>query len=569
MHSDTMNRIRQFWSALPIAVLTAVLQGIFIYGYTRAFSWIEASSPKNFERNASHALESNNKQSALAIGRSAIDSCPTEPMAYTVYAKALFAAGEQSEAISQLYKALNITEEIVDGKSKTTRKPFYFSPARLMLGHHLFESNQPILALYNFELARSTQFPSEFPADFLLDDLYAIYARYGLWSRALVYGQPSENELAHLNSSDLLAIIAACAETDEKQTALRIALELSRREINLPELDFIRGRLALHENDYDGARTYFEKSAAGGYDCSEFYLGFTLEKLGLMNDAMRAYERVPADDFSRAFAFARAALLTMKINPDERSDTALLNDLDNELARLGNAQPPQAVDKYLRYRPLAFNRPTTKLNWDLSFPVLILWQDQNYKSTDELPVSVIGTPAESSSFIRRGNLVLQLQFTRNLLNWDIVDKIPVGRGPIPGWIDTSEEWFDLHPNHAARVDRDNTLGSIINIDAVTWLYSNPIRTRSASGYFLTGRVKSQSRNGRIGWQALISFDEVANEALSDSPNQIDQWEEKTMYIKSRAYWNWLRVQLNVVPFTGSGQFDDVTLIEIQEPDVAI
>ena len=46
----------------------------------------------------------------------------------------------------------------------------------------------------------------------------------------------------------------------------------------------------------------------------------------------------------------------------------------------------------------------------------------------------------------------------------------------------------------------------------------------------------------------------------------DIWTWQAVYMKSQLIWEYMRVQLNVMPYAGPVSFDNVMLIEISEPD---
>jgi hypothetical protein len=172
--------------------------------------------------------------------------------------------------------------------------------------------------------------------------------------------------------------------------------------------------------------------------------------------------------------------------------------------------------------------------------------------------------------LRRGSTILQLRWVENLVNWESVDRPPPGESTVPGWIDAAHDWFSLRPDHAAQVQEDDEGNSILAINKLTWLYSVPIQAHEDDGYLLAGRIRGLEGQGSLGWQSidennavLLSEENIFKQSGTWRPGT---WRWQAGYINPQSGRDALRVQLTVAARAQTVDFDDVMLIELNEPD---
>jgi len=230
-------------------------------------------------------------------------------------------------------------------------------------------------------------------------------------------------------------------------------------------------------------------------------------------------------------------------------------------------QQPVQYDKNRRLTPVAVMTSEVHFASGGRFPILILWEDGQAPGTDLTPISFSSPGVQDSLLLlKRTNIVLQLQWVENLVNWDSVERLQTGASAVPGWIDTARDWFGLRPDHAARIQKDDTGNSFLGITKLTWFYSVPIRVRHGAGYLLAGRIKDPQSKGGIRWQSLDEQERVLFEDDIFDQQRSDEWTWRAGYIRSQLNWDAIRVQLNVSHHPRTVAFDDVMLVEINEPD---
>ena len=274
----------------------------------------------------------------------------------------------------------------------------------------------------------------------------------------------------------------------------------------------------------------------------------------------------------RPFALARALTLLASLPEDEQTLAAvtrqeLLSQLDREIA--GMHLLPQPV-LYAEDSPLTL---VSVMISDVHFgsggrsPLLALWEDRDAPSLDPTGASFSSSNSEDSVLLlKRTNSVLQLQWVENLVYWDSVERLRTGVAAVPGWTDTARDWFGLRSNRATRIEKDIDGNSFLSIGKPTWTYSVPIRVRDGVGYLLAGSLKGSQSKGSLSWQFMNDVEDVLfNDTIFDDESS-DTWTRRAGYIRPQLHWDILRVQLNVMRHAGTVAFDDIMLLEINEPD---
>jgi hypothetical protein len=108
------------------------------------------------------------------------------------------------------------------------------------------------------------------------------------------------------------------------------------------------------------------------------------------------------------------------------------------------------------------------------------------------------------------------------------------------------------------------------INKLTWLYSVPIQAHEDDGYLLAGRIRGLEGQGSLGWQSidennavLLSEENIFKQSGTWRPGT---WRWQAGYINPQSGRDALRVQLTVAARAQTVDFDDVMLIELNEPD---
>ena len=569
------------WAPLAIVGVCATLFLAGVYGYSLLFPSIEASRVTHFQRNVAEAMAAGNLDKALKIAHRAtqvyqpswLSGKYQDPLPFAVYGSLLLQAGREDEALEQLEKALSIRTDPLP-PFQDTRKPYYFAPARMTLGKYFLSRDQPVEAIEDFELARAYSSSQDKPTGEENAAFYQAYATLGLWGRALEYGEPSDAELGGLTPQDINCIARICEGKQNWVLAGRLAEHLIGREELAAEGHYLRGRSNLARGQYKESLADLAPAAADSHACASFFLGTALEKNGQVKEAIQAYLAVPSADPYRPFALAKASLLIANLPNDENNEAthghaSFLGELDQSLADMQLLTRPVPFDTYFRFKPIAVTTQEGSASLGAHFPVLILWEDMKAPPSDPGPVSYVKTgKGDSVLLMRRGNLLLQLQWVDNLVNWAVIDRLPAGPGPIPGWIDTARDWFKLRPNYAMEVQKEENGNARLAITRLTWFYSVPVPTKPEAGYLVLGRMAGMQGKGSLGWQALETHERVVAEQLLPGDIAPNEWTWQMGYAKSQLVWDSIRIQFNVMPHAGTISFDDVMLLEIEEPDPA-
>jgi len=558
---STQERPGYGFPLVAVGVATAFFL-LFIYGYPRLFPEIEAANPDHFEQTVADAVARGNLDKALLVSSTESKRRPNDPAAHTAYGRVLLACGRPAEAVEQLTTAVNICRDL---ENRATRKPFYFAPARLALGQYYLDEGRAADAVVNFELARAyASLADEQYADYH-EALYQAYSQQRLWARALEFRQPTDGELDALDVRDLELLGRVCEGEKDWALAARVAARLIARDA--VEGRYLLGRVELAGEQYGEAAADLEQAAAGGRIYAAFFLGVALEHKGEPEQAVHAYARVPSRDLYRPFALASAA----KLLQTEGSETAatpardeLLSQLDSEIAVLSQMKPPVPQDPYCRFTPVAFTVSPLYFESGARFPICILWRDKK-PLTDAEPIASLSVSDGGNSITLRRNAetVLQLEWVENQVNWQSISLAATDVGEAPGWIDTARDWFGLRPDYAAQIKQEAG-DYYLTLNKMTWFYSVPIPVRQGVSYLLSGRVNGAQDRAGIGWQALDDEEHVLAENAV-YVNQLGVWDWTSSYFRSQLNWDFLRVQLHVAPQHGPVGFDDVMLIEVDEP----
>lgn len=558
---------------MPTAIVT--LAGISFMLFTYACYKLEDSDAKYYEKNIAKATVLGDVQKALGIARRATAIRSPDPLAYALHGRLLLEVGETDKALEQLGRAVGLRPREEGPWREDTGRRYYFAPARLTLGKYYIEQDKLVDAVANFELARAYAVPEDTEyADFHAA-LYEAYSKAGLWARALKFGEPSDQELDGLDTPEIVELARVCEGEENWELAERLAQRLLTDVSLASEAHYLLGRIALARTQYESSLPHLEQAARSGHAQSAYFLGTALEKNGQPALAIEAFLRTPAGDVYRPFALARALTLIEGLPEDEQipvtvSGQEILAALDREIAGMRLLPRPIVYDEDSRPTLIAVKTAETYFASGGRFPMLTLWEDGQAPASDptSTPFSVSGTE-DSVLSLRRGGRVLQLQWVENRVNWAIVERLQIGAGEVPGWVDTARDWFAIRPDHATRVEEDGTGNSFLSISGLNWIYSVPAGVRNEAGYLLAGRLRRSDDTAGLGWQSLDENERVLFEDAVLSQEISNTWTWQAGYIRPQPDREAIRVELNVVPRAGTVSFDDVLLVELNEPETTL
>ncbi len=559
----------------PFLLLRFVLVGcatamflLFVYGYPQLFPSIESAHPDAFERSVADAMADGQMGSALKIARRATRIHPYDPMAYTVYGRALLEAGDEAQALAELTKAVWVRREPPPSNLET-RIPYYFAPARLTLGKHYFERDFPREAIRNFELARAYATPSDPAYRDFHDALYHAYAAQGLWARALEFGEPSDAELDALDIADIARIARISEGAGNWPRCARLAERLLKAESFAAEAHYLLGRALLAQHNDQDSLPHLEAAASSAHPHAAFFLGTALELNEQSPQAIDAYLRSQPGDPYRPFALAKAiALMQQAPNLEQPQGQAklaqILEQLDDEIERARLLSI--AYSGHGRYTPLTAEVSRTYFDSGGRFPIVVQWNDTQSPNKDNSVVSVSSPGTQSQlEFLRKGGKILQLQWSENLVNWDAVETLPPGAAAIPGWIDTARDWFSLRRDYAAEISRNNDGNSLVRFIKPTWLYSVPARIQDGTGYLIAGEVQRGQGQPAFTWQFLDAKEQILFEENIDEQQPSNEWKWQSSYVRPRILTDAVRVQLNAPHNPETVSLNNVMLVKIEEP----
>ncbi len=544
---------------VPLAVVAGVgaLFLVFVYACLRIETYDATTS--SYRNNIADAKAQGDFGKALSIARNATVLNRRDPMAFTTCARLVLEFGETMTAMECLDKAVRLDRGMTP-PYPDTRKPYFFAPARLTMGELWLREADSRDAVLEFDRARGyADLRSDEYAEFR-EPLYCAYARQGLWARALEFGEPTDTELDALDAEPLERLGRVCEGKEDWPLASRVA----KRLLNSAYASYLEGRVAFAAGRFEESETCLQQSGPEGQ--ALFLLGEALEQLGRHAQAVEAWFRVPSGSPHAPFALAKAWACIAQLSEAERSalgvtPETMLARIDGEIAALPRIQPPVARDASQRWTPVAFKQDDTYFKSGGRFPLLVAWEDAQAPATSEPLVVHDGEPMT----LRRGNIVLQLAWAENLLHWDGIEHAPENAGEFPGWVDTAREWFSLRNKPAAHRATDDIGNAYLSIDQLTWFQSVPVPAHAGAGYLLAGRIKTEQGNGSLTWQALSVDERVPFERTVAKQGSPSEWTALADYAVAQPAWETMRVQLDIVPHTGSVEFDDVMLVEIGQP----
>ncbi len=560
--SPCMER-RVHWVPLVVTGVAVVGFLFFVYGYPRVFPRIEASHPNNYAANVDNALEAGDVVRAVKIARHAANWHRLDPMAQTVYARALLRAGDKTAALSHLERAIRLRKE-PPPSYRPTRKPLYFAPARVIRGSLEVQQGNLVAGVHEFEFARAfadVTAPQFAPFQ---TTMYDTYAACGMWARALELGTPPDNAWGELDHRGLLRFAMVCEGLEEWDLATEAARALHARETTRAYACYLIGRSALADDDMPGAVEALRQAMDHGHPDAAFFLGQALARTGDSDGARAAFLETPGESLYRLFALARA--VDMPAGPEA---TPLVQELDTLLARPLPLRAPGAFRAYGKFVLHSADVDVAYLEAGTKFPVLLSWMERKRRVPDGASAQ-FREDSDGTLVVSKGRRLFQLKWVRNEVCWSGVESLPVGETVIPGWSDTARDWYGLRDGPASRVaeDRDgNRYLEVSNDDIhkMAWLVSVPEQVQPRRSYLLAGRVRTAETEACLGWRCLNRQENVEFEEKVFDQSMAPEWTWQAGWSEENLRHDTLIVEFGVIRHEGTACFDDVLLVGLEEP----
>ena len=551
--------------AVPLVVTGVAVAGflLFVYGYSRVFPSIEASHPNNYAANVGKALEAGDVARAVKIARHAANWNTLDPMAYTVYARALLRAGDKTAALTQLEHAIRLRKE-PPPSYQTTRKPFYFVPARMVRGSLDAEQGETVAALQEFELARTFVDMKESQFAPFQATVRDVYAAHGMWGRVFELGTSVGEEWRELDDRGLLRFAMVCEGLEEWDLVIEAAHALLARETAHAYARYLIGRSALANDNTAEAVEALRQAVNDGHPDAPFFLGQALIRAGDSDGARAALLETPSESLYRPFALARAVELSAA-----QDAAPLVRELDTLITRHLPLRDPDSFSGYGRFLLRSADVGAAYLEAGAKFPLLLSWVERNEEVSDDTPAQ-FREDGEGALVVRKGRRLLQLKWVRNEVCWSGVENLPTGETVIPGWTDTAKDWYGLRDGPASRVAEDpdgNRYLEVTNDDIhkMAWLVGVPEQVQPRRSYLLAGRVRAPETKGCLGWQCLDRQEKVAlEERVLDQSTALD-WTWQAGWLEENPRHDTLIVELGVIRHEGTVCFDDILLVALEEP----
>jgi O-antigen ligase/tetratricopeptide (TPR) repeat protein len=535
--------------AVPLAFTGAVVAAFLVFMY--ACLRLETFHTDHYERNVAKALAQGDLKKALHIAHRATEVDLYEPMPFTVYARLLFLNGETEAALEALETALGTTQRSPAPRSRFTGPRYYFAPARLILGRYYAESGDWQHALQQFELARGyADLQDSVYAEFH-PVLYAAYLTRGWWARALEFGTPSTDDLKVFQGASLLRLARVCEGREDWTMLAQVASQVLTRDPQSREALYYLGRCQWAADDTAAAVESLRK-AGTAVDRAPYFLGKALAEAGRIDEAVAACQALPEGQPYRIPALAEAWSLA-------KSNTSLLEAIRTEFQRLHRVLSSSTEGPRL----LAVQWPDPSTAYGGPFPVLTLWGSDFERYPELSGASVTNDNGEIVVRFDGTDLVLQLRWVQNLLNWDGVDRAYPTDDVFPGWVDSTRDWYDLRNGPGAHIPDGLTEDPALILNGPAWFYSVPALNPAVSGYLLAGSARDPEGSARLSWQYLDEETPVHQGVLLDRAVNAD-WTRFSAVLPSNE-GNAVRVGLETTRPGARPAYDGMVLVPLSPP----
>lgn len=553
-------------TALGIAAAAAGVFILFVYGFPRIFPYIEKADPANYRENVADALAAGNKDKALKIARQVAQVSPNDPGAVTTYGTLLLDTGDAAAAEARFREAIAIAWT-PPPKSRPTRLPFYYAPARLALGKLAAERGALYEAIGEFEFSRPYADLSAADCAGYRAVLYRTYREASEWPRALEFGEASDADLSASSDEDLSRLCCAAEGRQRWETLLRAAQQLSGRNSANGTAAFYSGRSLLASGRAEQARAELERAASDGHPDAPFFLGLMLESAGETAAACQAYRDTGADSVYRPFAVAMAVVTAAAVpGPDTQ---ALLAELDQYISRQRKLGSFVSYEGHARFRLTAMDWSSPLGNGFLS-PVVSVWEEQPIPGS--LPPQDLMANADFSGVcvLKRHAAILQLEWPNILLPFTSFDRLSAGSSEIPGWYDAARASPEGRgQSHAVvKTDPDGThVLEIANDDAevVAALSSAPVFVRyPGAGCVVAVQARGSRGPAAVRCEALDEEGEGVFSTTLSLP-VTGEWQWFALYLRPQVLWRTVRFQVGFFWQEGVVTCRDVMILGVSQP----
>jgi hypothetical protein len=248
--------------------------------------------------------------------------------------------------------------------------------------------------------------------------------------------------------------------------------------------------------------------------------------------------------------------------------TALLEDFRAAIAAMEPVPADTSTDTDT-LRPLAWSVDRSRLAMHAAVPALVLWGRGSLDLSGLSGLAFPKGPEEGTVLLQGTELVLQLHWGDNLVNWASVEQAQATDTVLPGWIDTARDWFDLREGPSAPIYQADANARALNLERLAWYFSVPARVAEGTGYLVAGRVMNPDGGGRLSWQLINAGNQVVQSGTLHDGTHAADWSPVSAYLRTAdESRHALRVAVELLRPIGHAAFDDLLLLELEAPEVS-
>lgn len=560
-----------------LVLLCTVALAATAWIYPRWTDAVARASASDYRDQVRRAQDAGDLAGAREIAQYAVRMRSFDPEAHTTLAQVLRAAGDR-EGARKRYEAALAIDSTPGPDYRPTRQPWYFATARLDLGQMAIEDGDVWEAVRNFELARGYAHLEQPEFAAYHDILYKTYGALGQWSRALTYGAPTDEELALFDRRNLENLVAACEARQEWELGLRAATALINRAPLSPQGHKMAFRALLLQRQLDQAETHLRVLLEGNAVDARYWEARLEEARGHLPETALAFLATDSRSIYRPFALALAhkiltALPAELVPANAPAPATILADLDNLAERAGTVfvQPTTPYTDAL-LTPVGFDPPDADGLRAGAFPVVTRWEYHNV-TPDQPPVAQVSVGERDAMTLYHGKNILQLQWTENALPFTGFDRLEEGMTAIPGWVEPRLSFSGEVAVSSATVafEGQNAALKVTSPDDkhIAQIWSVPLPALRDGNYLAAGRMRSDGAKGHLAWDSKDPLEvHTINHYLADSA-QNSRWTWSAAYQRRLFEDQSLRMLLGIYQNAGTVWFDDLLLIPLVEPFVAV
>jgi len=519
---------------------------------------LEGLHPDYYEANVAEAVARGDVEQARRFAQFAAGMRPGDPMAKVVLAEVLFLTGEGDAAREQLDAAIGVTTVRGEYTWSSTDAIYYFAPARLLRGRLLAEAGDYRNAAAEFELARPYADLREGRFAEYHDTLYDTYARLNLWARALEFGAPDSAALEALGEEQRVHLAHAAAGKGTWDLAEGAATRLAAMDDYRAKAHYLLGRMHLDQGDPDAAHADLARAADEGHPDAPYFLGLSLAALDQPAAAMEAFLSTAAGSVFYPLALAHS--LALYPEPKGISEPP---EIREQLAAVLVAMRPVGGAEDGTPSPAAYRMGATP---DGPAALTLLWGSVPAEAAQLTPVAVLPQGSGGWAYqLGDGGAVLQFQWADHGVMEPGLLETGDEAGPLPGWIDTMHDWFQLRDSHTATASRTTSGASSLTVPGLAWFNSVPVALTAERGLLLAGSVRGPAGAARIIAQRIDRDSNVLDTHLLAESTGTDGSATGARYVMPGGDdGSGLRFQVSVAR-DATAQFDNLALLHIVPP----